>query len=90
MSTWIILNNVIAVWNFSYILGKSKRKEFGKEEFDQIIQNVNHSISMDFVETISEMGFSESSLMELNRLFLQEQAIEKATIFDVGKFFCFL
>ena len=41
---------------------------------------------MDFVETISEIDFSKSALKELQRLFLQEQAIEKATIFDVGKY----
>ena len=44
---------------------------------------------MDFVETTSEIGFSESSLMELKRLFLQEQPIEKATLFDVGKFYTY-
>ena len=50
---------------------------------------MDQSISMDLVETISEIGFSERSLMELKRLFLQEQPIEKATLFDVGKFYTY-
>ena len=73
-----------------YFVGKSKRKDYGKEEFGQIIQNVDQSISMDFVETISEMGFSNSAPNELQTLFLQEQTIDKATLFDVGNPLCLI
>ena len=67
-------------------VGKSKRKYYGNEEFDQIIQNVDKSISMDFAEAISEMSLSISPPRKLQELFLNGQPIEKVTIFDVGKF----
>ena len=69
-----------------FSLGKTKRKDFGKERFDQMIQNVDKSISMDWVETISEIGLSNNTPRELQDLFLHGQAIDTATLFNVGQY----
>ena len=69
-----------------FSLGKTKRKDFGKERFDQMIQNVDKSISMDWVETISEIGLSNNTPRELQDLFLHGQAIDTAILFNVGKY----
>lgn len=51
-----------------------------------MIQNVDKSISMDWVETISEIGLSNNTPRELQDLFLHGQAIDTATLFNVGQY----
>ena len=51
-----------------------------------MIQNVDKSISMDLVETISEIGLSNNTPRELQDLFLHGQAIDTATLFNFGKY----
>ena len=75
---------------FFAVVGKSKRKDYGKEEFDQIIQNVDKSISMDFVETISEMAMSNRPPKELQELFLHNQPIDQATLLNVGMYLSYM
>ena len=50
-----------------------------------MIQNVDKSISMDFVESISERSMSNTIPRELQDLFLHEQAIDKDTLINIGK-----